>query len=146
MKIDLEASFKDKWRKGYLRTSKDDQRSRVDLFNSNSDRTTISYARYKKSVELGEELSKDVEVDHYDRNKSNDDLNNLQILSKEAHKAKTKIEVSGRNTVTLICVNCQKSFEREVYNVTTHNDNINFFCSRSCNAKFYFPNGPKGPR
>lgn len=43
---------------------------------------TISYPKALMEIQLGRKLLKDETVDHIDENKSNDDLNNLQILSR----------------------------------------------------------------
>ena len=89
MVINLEEPYSSLYRKGYLRIPKDG-RKMVDLFNSSEDRTTISYARYLMCVNLGYILSKDYEVDHIDRDKNNDDISNLQVLSVEEHRRKTQ--------------------------------------------------------
>lgn len=86
--IELQEPFKSNWKKGYLRYSNKDRRGRVDLYNTNSDRTTISYARYLKSVELGYVVPEGYEVDHKDNDKTNDDINNLQILTEEDNRLK----------------------------------------------------------
>lgn len=137
MKIELQSPFKERWRKGYLRTSKEDGRSRVDLFNSDSDRTTISYSRYLMSVKVGYELGDDVEVDHIDKNNSNDDINNLQILTLEEHRNKTAEEnTTGRNFLKLLCPECNNFFEREARFVHSRFGSAKqTFCSRSCNGK-----------
>lgn len=135
MRIELEPPF-DVWRKGYLRTCSDG-RKRVDLVNSNSDRTTVSYARYLKSIEVGSILSDEVEVDHRDGNKSNDDIDNLQVLTKTAHRAKTN-STRSRNYETLTCPNCGISFEKEVRLIKP---GVTSKCSRRCNALFNRRNG-----
>lgn len=134
MKLEPEEPFKSKWKKAYLRTSKKDLRKRVDLYNSETDRTTISYARYLKSVEVGYILGKDVEVDHIDKDKTNDVLSNLQILTVEEHKEKSSIEKStGLACVELVCSYCNKNFMREVRN--TRKKYNKTFCSRICMGK-----------
>lgn len=111
MKIELEYPFINDWRLGYLRTSKDGRR-RVDLFNSNTDRTTISYARYLMSCHVGRYLTAEEEVDHVDQNPTNDEISNLQILSTNDHLKKTLENRPKGVVITLICSNCGTSFER----------------------------------
>ena len=137
MKIELKSPFKEIWKYGYLRQSSLDNRKRVDLFNSDTDRTTISYARYLMSVELGKVLSKDFEVDHIDRDCSNDEIANLQVITLEEHKLKTKIEVSGREYKKIICDFCEKEFQREVRQLGKNKGYSRAFCSRQCSGKFY---------
>lgn len=130
--IELESPFKEVWRKGYLRISKKDGRKRLDLVNNKKDRTTIAYARYLMSVKEGRFLEEWEEVDHKDRDCTNDELSNLQILNVEDHKEKTAKEATGRKMLSCICAYCGIEFERyanrNMYNKT--------LCSRSCNAKY----------
>ena len=131
MVIILESPFNTLYRKAYLREDSKGRR-RVDLINSRNDRTTISYARYLMCVKIGYVLSNDYEVDHIDGNCNNDEISNLQILTKEEHLKKTTKEVTtGRSVRTLSCICCGKDFEREVRNIR----NSRSICSRSCNGK-----------
>ena len=114
MKIELKSPFKEIWKYGYLRESSIDNRKRVDLFNSNTDRTTISYARYLMSVELGKVLSKDFEVDHIDRDCSNDEITNLQVITLEEHKLKTKQKFQAGNTKTLLVISARRNFKEKL--------------------------------
>ena len=136
MKIELDFPFNKDWKYGYIRESKKDKRKRVDLFNSNENRTTISYARYIISTSLGRYLSSDEEVDHIDGDKTNDDLENLQILTKQMHLEKTLKDRPKRKIETLICANCGIVFNR-FSNQIKKNKVANHFCSRHCNGKFY---------
>lgn len=134
MRIILEEPFKSLWRKGYLRQSKIDNRRRVDLVNGKYDRTTISYAKYLVCVNRAELLPYGYEVDHIDKDCCNDTLDNLQVLSVDEHKEKTRKENSnGRNTVELICPNCNSLFKREKRGIKK---NTTPKCSRKCNAEF----------
>ena len=135
MKIELKEPYRSLYNFGYLRQGKDG-RKRVDLVNSHEDRTTTSYARYLKSVELGYVIPSDFEVDHIDGNCTNDDLDNLQILTKEQHLAKTSKEMStGRSTKQCVCTNCGIVFIR--FSNLVNKERNTIFCSRSCNGKYY---------
>lgn len=132
MKIELEYPFVNDWRLGYLRTSRDG-RKRVDLYNSDTERTTISYARYLMSCHIGRYLTEDEEVDHVDRDRTNDELSNLQILSVEDHRKKSTAEATtGRTMVMITCAYCGKASEKEKRNVKYANS----FCNRSCAGKY----------
>ena len=131
MVIILQKPFSNLYRKGYLREDSSG-RKRVDLVNSTDDRTTIAYARYLVCVQLGYILSSEYEVDHIDSDCSNDEISNLQVLTKEDHMLKTAIEnTSGRNVVTVKCSCCGKDFLREKRLVRYKNQ----VCSHSCNGK-----------
>lgn len=87
MKIELQPPFDKEWKHGYLVTNKEN-RKMVCLVNDRKTRKTISYARYIMSVKLGRELSKEEQVDHIDNDKTNDSIDNLQILTAEDNLAK----------------------------------------------------------
>ena len=133
--IDLESPFKELWKKGYLVVSKG-LRKNVVLFNSDSDRTTISYARYLMCVKIGDFLPASVEVDHIDADKTNDTLENLQVLSVEDHKIKTAKEAAAKSmgVQEVACAYCHTLFNRRV---RTIRNGRKIFCSRSCNAKYH---------
>ena len=131
MVIDLEEPFKSLYKRAYIREDKFG-RKRVDLVNTESDRTTIAYARYLMCVKVGYVISNEYEVDHIDRDCSNDEIDNLQILTREEHLHKTTLEMTtGRNTRIVNCACCGKQFEREVRLIRYEKQ----LCSRSCNGK-----------
>lgn len=80
MKIELETPYRELYRFGYLVTNKEN-RKHVILYNSKTDRTTVSYARYLMTVKLGHFISDDLHVDHIDNDKTNDSIDNLQVLT-----------------------------------------------------------------
>lgn len=80
MKIELQYPYNERWRLGYIVVNSENRKNVV-LYNSHSDRSTVSYARYLMSVKLGRFLLRSEEVDHIDEDKTNDSLSNLQILS-----------------------------------------------------------------
>lgn len=145
MKINLDYPFNQDWKNGYLRENPQDNRKLLDLVNSDTDRTTISYARYLKSVEVGYYLSDDVEVDHIDKDCTNDDLSNLQILTIEEHREKTRLEnTTGRTTDECKCANCGILFTRETRLILHNNNQKNIFCSKRCNGQFNSANFIEG--
>ena len=124
MKIQLEGSFKNLWRSGYLRQAADGRR-RLDLFNSNKDRTTIAYARYLWIINYGD-IPEGYEVDHIDDDCSNDSLDNLQLLSRSVNCNKSRAPAT---LINKICPICDKEFTvRKGLDKTR-------CCSRSCGCK-----------
>jgi len=141
MFLELQEPFKSLWKKGYLRTSNLDNRRRVDLCNSKSNRTTISYARYLMCVKLGYVINSDFEVDHVDNNKSNDDVNNLQVVTSVENKLKETIRYLEEEQISYgyHCAFCNTPFiltEREQKMRLAKNQEL-AFCSRSCSAKYH---------
>lgn len=74
------------------------------------------------------EIPDGCEIHHIDENKQNDDISNLQCLTKSEHgkiHAKKYGSVKSTKMTKFICANCGKEFE----NVNTGN---NKFCSEKC--------------
>ena len=137
MRIILEEPYASRYRKEYLRRDSFG-RGRVDLVNTSTDRTTVAYARYLLEVNSGEFIPAGYEVDHIDAGCSNDDLSNLQILTREDHLLKSAKEREGRSYTVLVCPHCGVEFERETRSLVYNTKNV--FCSRSCNAKYSIVN------
>lgn len=88
MKLDkIETPFDKNWNKAYLIINREN-RKMVCLYKNDTTRKTISYARYLMSVKLGRELTDEETVDHIDNDKTNDSLDNLQILTYKENIAK----------------------------------------------------------
>lgn len=132
MKIELQEPYASRYSNGYLRVD-EYGRGRVDLVNSRADRTTVSYARYLVETSIGEFIPSGYEVDHKDTDCSNDDLSNLQVLTREEHILKTSKERTGKTILILKCAHCGIEFKREKRQIKV--DSVATFCSRSCNGK-----------
>jgi hypothetical protein len=61
-------------------------RKKVVLIYKDGTRKTMQYARYLMEQDLGRPLAEDEDVDHKDRDHTNDDISNLRVISKEEHK------------------------------------------------------------
>jgi hypothetical protein len=120
----------------YLHFHKGQDRQQVVLYNKNSKKkTTITYAKYLLSIREGRILSREEEADHIDNDKTNDDINNLQILTREANFEKYAKTLS-RTMVVLVCPNCGISFERERRNTHLIKGGEVSSCTRICAGKY----------
>jgi len=131
-KISLDPPYSLDWRFGYLVTNGEGRRTII-LFNSNEERTSTSYARYLVSVKEGRYLSKEEHVDHIDNDKTNDCLNNLQILSLKENNKKES-ERRGRLMVEMLCPCCSKKFSRRkgtTFLVNCYKNRLSS-CSKEC--------------
>lgn len=139
MIIQLQEPFASKWTRGYLRINNDGRRI-VDLYLNDSTRTTISYARYLMGVKLGYEVPDHLEVDHIDDDKTNDDINNLQLLTGEENRLKQEYNyVMNQTNYGFHCAYCDIPFilpEREVKKRLYCGGEL-AFCGRSCSAKYH---------
>lgn len=129
MILELQEPFKSLWNKGYLVVNPEIRRNVV-LFNSEQNRTTISYARYLMCVKIGYVLSNEFEVDHVDDDKTNDSIDNLQILTQQQNAAKN-------NRLNIIyykfdCCICKQDFQLTGRQLGQRRDKINPTCGRAC--------------
>lgn len=101
---------------------------------SSTHRTSTPYPRYLMAMHLGRLLTPEEEVDHIDGDPSNNDLENLRVV--------TPLENKARNTkplVQLICPNCEQRFERkrnrvrEAWGGATQMPTC---CSRRCSGQY----------
>lgn len=141
MIIKLEEPFKSFWRKGYIVVNSENRRNVV-LFNSGLDRTTISYARYLMCVKLKYLLSSEFEVDHIDDDKTNDDIDNLQVLTPKQNKEKehNRFLTEDQKWWHYTCEHCKEPFSitERVKNMKKSAGTAHSFCSKKCVGKFYW--------
>lgn len=135
MKIELEEPFKSKWKNAYLVTNSENRRN-VCLYNDPDDRTTISYARYLMSVKLGRFLDDDVHVDHKDDDKTNDNIDNLQLLTPESNNQKEAERHRIHDVIyhACNCTNCGKEFilnDRQM-KMKLQAGTKHLFCTKEC--------------
>lgn len=138
MIIELQEPFKSIWKSGYLVVNSENRRN-VLLRGFSSEVTTISYARYLVCVKLGYILSSEYEVDHIDNDKTNDDISNLQVLTKRENKRKQELWYEENEMISygLVCAQCGMSFLLSRSQMTPRlSQNVEYaFCSRSCASK-----------
>lgn len=119
---------------GYKIFHKKEGRYMMNIIRPNGSRTTTAFARYLMSVEMGRLLLPNEHVDHIDEIKTNDFIDNLQILSQRDNNIKN-IEKTGRKSmmVKLKCPVCEIEFERAPSTVNHKiNRGIKPTCSRRC--------------
>lgn len=91
---------------------------------------TLSYPKAIIEVEAKRQLTEEETVDHIDKNPLNNELSNLQILSRSDH---AKLDVKRRKSVIVNCTVCNKE------NIK-HAENNNLLC-RDNLGKFKSPVG-----
>lgn len=95
-----------------------------------NDRHTTAFARYLMEVTVGRRLDKHETVDHINGDKSDDRIENLQILSWKDNIQKS---VKPIKVVELVCDNCKKTFVRQARTVkSSAKKYTSVTCSRSC--------------
>lgn len=130
MKIEISDYYKSKgYNKAYLYLRKSDGRYGVVLHGKDRKLTGMLYSRYLYTSHYKCDIAKGEEVDHINGDKSDDKIENLQVISKsynirKGHRIKEK--------VVLICPICKEEFYFDKRNLSTH---PNPCCSRKCGGK-----------
>ena len=101
--------------------------------NKNPKRLTMSYARYLLCLKEKRILSRNEQADHKDGNKTNDNLNNLQILTPTENNKKRVTEHGiSRMMVKLICPTCDNVFTIEKNQSFISKQGYYTTCGRKC--------------
>lgn len=132
--IQLEYPYNNDWAKGYLNTNSEGRKT-ITLYNSHKNRSSTQYARYLLSVSLKRYLTKEEQVDHIDNDKTNDNINNLQILSLKENVSKS----NKKPDVYLICPVCYITFKRTLKQLRGQKHKLKdnkVCCSRTCGGKY----------
>ena len=93
--------------------------------------------RYVMEQYLGRLLKENEVVHHKDGNKTNDTIENLEIMLRKNH---TSVHAkTGRTFIVLYCSYCKIKFkvEKKKVNYKKNKGQKFFFCSRSCSGKFF---------
>lgn len=134
-KVSGQIPFEDYW--VYKPTlSKKEGRLVVALVHkTNSTRTSMSYARYLLSIQLGRKLNADEQVDHINENRLDDRLENLQILSPLENKLKYHVSKGTKKRFLVIkCPECGRVFEKSRNQTHVVKGGTYTACSRKCSG------------
>lgn len=95
---------------------------------------TISYPKALVESNLGRTLLPNETIDHHDRDKTNDDLNNLKIKNRSEHSSIDNIRVKVE---PIECPQCGNTFTPTRHQITTRAESkAGPFCSRKCSGKY----------
>jgi hypothetical protein len=116
-----------------------DGRKRCVIYYEKGNTPSKSLSRVLMEDKLNRVLEPDEEVDHEDNDKTNDDINNLQILTSEENKLKHELKQFSDmlNYHILPCSYCGNLFylSNADYNQRIKNSD-DLCCSRSCGSKY----------
>lgn len=99
-----------------------------------------SYARYIVEENIGRKLDKTEEIRHIDGDKTNDNINNLQIINSTAHRQMhTPLKYKDTIEKCYICgneftVTAKQHSEKYRNRIRKSNSADKYFCSRSCSG------------
>lgn len=131
IKINLEIPYSLDWDTGYLIINKENRK--ILLLKKSNKRMTTSFSRYLMSVHLKRYLNKHEHVDHIDNDKTNDVIENLQILTQKENNIKES-KKRGKTVVELICPICENIFFRRkgLTNLVASKKSQIICCSKIC--------------
>ena len=114
-----------------------DGRSHMVSVDNNGRKTTISYPKFIMEQHLGRRLLTTEVVHHIDRDFTNNNINNLEIIDRSNHTKLHRKEYP-RKYIVFVCQECGKKATRDLRRIT---DNIKQnkkgpFCSRQCAGKW----------
>lgn len=143
MKIELQGPYSVFYKYGTISKNNDNRNmisfSCAIIKNDNVPGST-SYARYLMSIKLGHMVPDHLQVDHKDDDKTNDDINNLQLLTPEQNRLKEYNRYIENENISYgyECAHCGINFILSNREVTTRlfQKTERAFCSRSCAATF----------
>ena len=102
-------------------------------------RKTVSYPKYLLEQKLGRELTEDETCDHIDGDYTNNNPENLQVLSRKDNFLKFNSVNRKVEKVLCVCPLCQKSFFKAL-SVVKHNNlkqkKAGPFCSKACAGRY----------
>lgn len=106
-------------------------RMMAQLVNGNISRTTMSYSRYLMSVHLGRILEKDEHVDHLNNDRTDDRIENFQLLTPEENSEKYH-KLNPATYTEFICPICATVFKKTLQRAWGKVDPC---CSKKCGYK-----------
>jgi len=119
----------------YLRKS--DKREMVTLYDPvTQKKTSMSYPKFLKEVELGRKLDPNMEtVDHIDGNFLDNSAENTRIIPRSQHSKEDRIICLP---IYLPCVWCGKIVETTSYKVNTsiNRGKASPFCNKTCSGQY----------
>lgn len=100
-------------------------------------KTSISYPKYLKELELNRRLLNNETVDHIDQNPLNNDLDNLRVINRSQHASNDAKRIYG-DSIVVYCQYCgnripflnSRSFSY------LNRRNTGYFCSKKCVGKY----------
>lgn len=110
----------------------------------NHKRHATTYARFLMEQHLGRELTKDEDVHHIDGDKTNDTIENLEIISKKEHNkhhAEERRKYYDTEEICYICGNPIEVSAKSHYNKASKNkirdiSSNKYFCCKKCAGLF----------
>ena len=139
MKFDLEEPYRSKYKLSYLHTNNENRKMLV-VVDYEGNHTSFTYAKYLYGVWLwktkGELIPEGMEIDHINNDKTDDRIENLQLITGTRNRKK-EIDLVGRKIVLFQCPICCKYFFMPYNKTGLIRKNITIsFCCKEHSHKF----------
>ena len=128
MKIEISEYYKNKGVISVNLWSNKEPRRNVTLKYNDGKITLMSYAKYLYTSYYSVDINDGEEVDHINKDKTDDRIENLQVISRKLNKNKRKMI---KELIECECPVCHQKFLFEKRNLSTH---PNPCCSRRCGS------------
>lgn len=126
MKIETSDYYKKKGVKDVYVVTNTENRKVAVLVYENKEKHSMSYAKYVYTSFYEYDIAKGDQIDHINNDKTDDSIENLQVLSPKSNSSKRGIY---KTFVELQCPVCKEYFIFPKRNLSTHK---NPCCSRKC--------------
>ena len=135
-KIDLDYPYSLEYKAGYLNTNSDNRKTLM-LVRNDGSKTSTAYARYLLACKHKRYLTANEQADHINEDKTDDRIDNLQILSRKNNVRKhISIKNKTKKIIKLNCPICENEFERFLHRVKDKMlKGKKPCCSRKCGGK-----------
>lgn len=110
-------------------------RSQVVVLYEDGTRKNKLLSRFRKELELGEDLPTGYTVDHKDRVKTNDEVSNLKVIPKGEHSSEDAIRVEKKE---IVCVLCGRTAEKKPNHLdgNAKQGKAGPFCGKRCAGRY----------
>jgi hypothetical protein len=118
----------------------------MSVYYSDGSKGTTLYSRYLMQKHLGRELGRSEQVDHINEDKTDDRIENLQLLTPKQNTSKAAKAKWGVTTVKFICPGCGKEAESSGNQVRRNRKQGKRgpYCSKACAARDTYKNPWEG--
>lgn len=110
-----------------------DDRKHIVIVYDDGRKVTKSYPRHLMEIFLGRELSTEETVDHINGDKTDDRIENLQILSRSDNIRKSTFKTYYPD---IKCGMCGKEFKPSKNQIVNRKNTAGPFCSRPCAGRY----------
>lgn len=112
------------------------------VYYSDGSKGTTLYSRYLMQVHLGRVLSPEEQVDHINEDKTDDRIENLQILTRQKNIAKAARAKWGETRIKFICPACGREAEKDGNEIRKNRKQGKSgpYCSKRCAGRATYEN------